>query len=66
VGIFHFLIYPPKHRFIRHLSAKLFVYPPLFSLYFVPFFSPDLLNTCLSVNCSKSLSAVLSDVSQIT
>ena len=56
------VIFPPKHAFIRHLSANC---QTRISLYFVPFFSPTFSNTPISVKNSKSRVAVLSEVSLI-
>jgi hypothetical protein len=42
------------------------IYPPNFSLYVVPFFSPSFTKTFSSIRLSKSLNAVLSEVSFIS
>ena len=52
--------YPPYIRQIFIISA---IYPPVFNLYDVPFFSPSFTKIFNSVRFSKSLNAVLSEVS---
>ncbi len=55
IKVLFFHTYQPFYYFIRHISAKFIIYPPIFKKYFVPFFSPTLIIICLSINCSKSL-----------